>query len=199
MEEYIAIIKDFFDANYYREANPGIVLPDTAPMIHYLDLGWKEGRDPSPWFSTNYYLASNADVQESGINPFVHYILYGKAEGRPCVASKPTQQTDAPAAEVAPPPVDLVALLFDEKFYRQSGYDPIDGGMSPLQHYVLNGWREGRDPCRWFSVKTYLAAYPDIVKAGVDPFRHFLDFGRFEDRLHFLASVEPVSRMAKRK
>jgi len=51
-------------------------------LMHFLRFGWKEGRDPSPYFNTNYYLNQNQDVRKAGINPLVHFLQKGLAEGR---------------------------------------------------------------------------------------------------------------------
>jgi hypothetical protein len=52
------------------------------PFAHYLQFGWKEGRDPSSTFDTNLYLEANADVAAAGINPLLHFLQSGAAEGR---------------------------------------------------------------------------------------------------------------------
>lgn len=75
-------IRDFFNADWYLQANSDVKAAGIDPIEHYLREGWKEGRDPTPLFSTNAYLALNPDVAASGQNPFVHYIKYGLREGR---------------------------------------------------------------------------------------------------------------------
>lgn len=42
------------------------------PILHYLEYGWKEGRNPSPGFDTLFYWSSNPDVRSSVINPCLH-------------------------------------------------------------------------------------------------------------------------------
>jgi len=49
---------------------------------HYLSWGWKEGRDPAPWFSTNFYLKTYQDVAAANVIPFLHYLTAGRDEGR---------------------------------------------------------------------------------------------------------------------
>jgi glycosyltransferase involved in cell wall biosynthesis len=70
------------DVDYYTASNPDLSFERTSPQDHYDNIGWKEGRDPAPWFNTKYYLSMNRDIADAGINPFAHYISFGRAEGR---------------------------------------------------------------------------------------------------------------------
>ena len=60
-------------------------------------------------------------------------------------------------------------------------------GMSPWQHYVIDGKRKGFDngnhPAneKFFS-EGYLLEYPDIEAAGIDPWHHYAEKGRAEGR-----------------
>jgi len=52
------------------------------PIIHYINYGYKEGRNPNPKFNGDYYLKIHGDVRKSNLNPPVHYSLYRIEEGR---------------------------------------------------------------------------------------------------------------------
>ena len=71
-----------FDPKYYFKHYPDVKASGMDPLLHYVEFGWKEGRNPSKYFNTNYYLKSNPDVKKAGINPLYHYILFGRNEGR---------------------------------------------------------------------------------------------------------------------
>lgn len=71
-----------FDHDWYLKTYADVARAGTDPLLHYLTLGWREGRDPGPEFSTLTYLKANADVALSGVNPLVHFIEFGHAEGR---------------------------------------------------------------------------------------------------------------------
>ncbi|WP_244540094.1 MULTISPECIES: hypothetical protein [Methylobacterium] len=71
-----------FDREYYLKHNRDAISVGENALEHYLEVGWKQGRDPSPGFSGQRYLAWNPDVAEAGLNPLVHYLNYGLAEGR---------------------------------------------------------------------------------------------------------------------
>jgi hypothetical protein len=71
-----------FDSVFYRTTNPDIAAAGIDPLDHFLQHGYREGRNPNAGFDVAYYLAANPDVAENGINPLVHYILSGEREGR---------------------------------------------------------------------------------------------------------------------
>ena len=49
---------------------------------HYLNIGWRENKNPSPFFSTADYLKKNPDVDNGLINPLMHFEKHGFHEGR---------------------------------------------------------------------------------------------------------------------
>jgi len=69
---------------------------------HYLWIGAKLGRNPSPDFDGAAYLAANPDVASAGINPLLHYERSGRAEGRPLNAAQ-----SKPGARIEPAFPDL--------------------------------------------------------------------------------------------
>lgn len=76
------VVASQLDAAYYRHRNPDVAAAGADPVAHYLNTGWREGRDPVDWFSTEYYLRSNPDVAAAEVNPFWHYLVQGRREGR---------------------------------------------------------------------------------------------------------------------
>lgn len=75
---------------------------------------------------------------------------------------------------------------------RLPGFDPIyylywypdvrSEGIDPLDHYLLHGWKEGRDPSAGFSTSGYLLANPDVASSGRNPLLHFVNDGFAEGR-----------------
>lgn len=73
--------------------------------------------------------------------------------------------------------------LFDAAYYLETYPDVAESGMSPLVHYVLHGWREGRDPHPLFANDWYLAQYPDVAAWGeMSALDHYLMHGWREGR-----------------
>ena len=76
------VLQSKFDRTFYCERYRDINTDLVDPLEHYCVYGWKEGRDPCPWFSTRRYMERNSDVAKSGFNPFFHYIMVGERQGR---------------------------------------------------------------------------------------------------------------------
>lgn len=72
---------EFFDPDYYINEYD-INISKKYALLHYLNEGFKEGKNPSEKFLGDEYLEVNWDVKRHGMNPLVHYELYGKKEGR---------------------------------------------------------------------------------------------------------------------
>ena len=65
-----------------------------------------------------------------------------------------------------------------------------EAGFDPLEHYLLYGAGEGRDPGPEFSTAGYLERYPDVAEAGVNPLLHYLRYGKKRDAIQ-LPSHQP--------
>ena len=76
--------------------------------------------------------------------------------------------------------------LFDSGYYLDyalsRGAARLFEYASLLDHYIDIGWQLGLDPSPAFSVRNYLAAYPDVAQAGVEPLGHYALQGRAEGR-----------------
>ena len=71
---------DLFDSEYYLTNNEDVKKAKMNPIKHYLQFGWKEGRNPSSKFNGNEYLNKRPDVRVAGICPLIHYLKFGKEE-----------------------------------------------------------------------------------------------------------------------
>ena len=80
---------------------------------------------------------------------------------------------------------------FDEEFYLAQNPDVED--KSALQHYVELGWKNGFDPCDWFSVTDYLAVNSDVEKEQTEPFYHYLTLGKQENRSISASTKRPIA------
>ena len=210
VSEVYRAIATALDGTFYRAVNPDLDLVAVDPIHHYAEIGWREGRDPAPWFSTRGYVAAYPEVAKAGWNPLHHYLTVGSREGREVVRSHRAEAyllgharrgrepawsfealiaADQSAADLARAAEarlrdrTLAAGEFDVAFYLAGNADVANAGLDPLDHFLEIGWREARDPNAGFSVKDYLETYPDIAADDINPFVHFLSVGRMEGRV----------------
>ena len=69
---------NLFDSEYYLANNEDVKKAKMNPIKHYLQFGWREGRNPSAKFNGNEYLNKRPDVRVAGICPLIHYLKFGK-------------------------------------------------------------------------------------------------------------------------
>ena len=72
-----------FDAAWYQKTYPDVKALGMDPAEHYLWLGGRLKRNPSPAFDGAEYLRLNSEVAARGDNPLLHYERWGKEEARP--------------------------------------------------------------------------------------------------------------------
>lgn len=78
----LLLASGLFDSEYYLKHNPDVRAAGVEPLLHFLNYGGMEGRNPSANFNSNWYLEKNQDVRDAGMNPLLHYLRHGKQEGR---------------------------------------------------------------------------------------------------------------------
>lgn len=72
--------------------------------------------------------------------------------------------------------------LFDARWYLEQYPDIAAARTDPLTHFMVTGWREGRQPGPKFDVNYYRYAHPDVAKTRVNPLAHYVLHGRAEGR-----------------
>jgi len=203
-QEWHSVAADF-DIQFYLSRYQDVAERALEPVQHYLADGWKEYRDPTPWFSTKYYLDSNPDVKAKGENPFLHFLLTGRAEGR--APSNPRGDATAGSTVVDGQPRSASVSIPDENFLEADlddriSFEPVlfdsdfptvvdrdftspanpilDDSLftqvAPRRQMLLDALSE------FFDADFYLSQYPDVRRSGFDPFQHFVLHGWDESR-----------------
>ncbi|MGC8979252.1 glycosyltransferase [Caldisericum sp.] len=72
--------------------------------------------------------------------------------------------------------------LFDQSYYLKMYPDVRQADIDPITHYLLHGYKEGRNPHLLFNTQYYLNAYPDVAKSGMNPLLHYILHGAYEGR-----------------
>lgn len=170
----LEVLEPSFDKQFYLATYPFVTDSGLDPIEHYCKLGWKMGLNPSPSFSTSYYLEIYRDIKDAGINPFLHYVQHGNLENRKSLPGYGDQMVLQEIEKLTP--------YFDSKFYVFRYPQVSNTACIPIEHYVLEGWRQGLDPSESFSTSYYLELNPDIAAAGINPFLHYVEHGKSEKR-----------------
>lgn len=169
-------------------------------------------------FDADYYLAHNDDVREGAMDPLTHYMEHGALEGRlPIDIASDTLDPlvrDLHRFDLARPD----ATAFDANFYRALYPDLAElDADALLRHYTEYGKEESRmgsmgeflrDICDSpreipidFRAKEYLGLYPELQtgfadRPDLEALRHYMQFGRWEPRLHTLRMDRSAAKTA---
>ena len=71
---------------------------------------------------------------------------------------------------------------FDAEWYLRYNLDVAYSSLDPIEHFLLFGANEGRDPSPKFSCKSYCSENPDVAQSNVNPLLHYLKHGIKEGR-----------------
>lgn len=186
IDKYYSIIESSYllDREWYRDKYLEGSYED--PIIHYLQIGWIRNYNPSPEFDTQWYLNKYDDVREDGINPLAHYILFGMGEKR-----LPYESFDIHS--LSPYQVLLHCGLFDiEWFCEYYSFNPSD--LNVIEYYLEN-YESGLNPSLDFDTLWYLNNYEDVKENGINPFVHYVLYGKEEGRYPYYLNVRILDRL----
>ena len=82
------------------------------PLIHFVEVGWRQGRRPHPLFDPDHYRKQAPELAETGGNPLIHFAEAGWRNG------------------YDPHP------LFSTSFYNERYPDIAAAGINPIVHYI---------------------------------------------------------------
>ena len=171
-----------FDRLWYLYEYEDVKLDNGDPFRHYINYGWKEGRNPSKSFNTNEYLESEPGLRErlisNGSDPLRYFHNDNKSFTRIDLRNL--------AEYVAKHPdniCDEKYKIFNEGWYLSVNFDVEAAGVDAFEHYVTHGWKEGRSPSPLFDTNVYLNSKSgmkhEILNRGVDPLFHYHQIGRY--------------------
>ena len=90
-------------------------------------------------------------------------------------------QRPAPAVPDSTPRA-LITPEFDAAHYLANHEDVRLSDMDPLEHFMLHGAAELRNPNAWFDTGFYVRNNSEVVDAEVNPFWHYLAHGKAAGR-----------------
>src|SRR5260370_38880123 len=88
-----------FNPEYYLATYPDVAERNVDPLVHFLEEGAQEGRNPHADFDSKFYLEQCRRRGETPANPLLHYLRIGAA--RDC-APRPGKSAGAAPAPPAP-------------------------------------------------------------------------------------------------
>lgn len=179
-----------FDEKWYASHYHDVRSAGTSPLVHFYFNGSREGRAPCYLFDTSWYLGSNPDVAAAKVNPLAHYIRRGEGEKR---APSPLFDPDfyGTQFERGRRPRSLLGHFlhagrythkpnefFDTAYYVEGAPDVRKAELPPYEHYLRQGWREGREVSKKYS---FVAYGNELESRGVyetNPLVYYLTVGR---------------------
>ncbi|PWT96053.1 MAG: glycosyltransferase [Candidatus Melainabacteria bacterium] len=177
-------------------SNPDVAAQSINPLVHFLELGAIQNRQPHLLFDVRYYLSQIKDIDSGALNPIAHFMQYGAKHGLSPHPLFDIQFYLAENPEVATskqnPFIHFLELgikecrnpnpYFDAVYYLREYADVFHGKLNPFSHYILRGDREGRNASPWFDSKYYQEQNPDVMRLGVNSLAHFIAVGIQEGR-----------------
>lgn len=64
--------------------------------------------------------------------------------------------------------------VFDKEWYLAQYIDVAQSGMDPLEHYVLFGAKEFRNPNSQFNTAQYVQRNPSLLESKLNPLLHYI-------------------------
>lgn len=181
------------DFAWYRGRYSDVAATGLVPALHYERWGWREGRDPNPWFDTAWYLARHPGLADAGVCPLVNFAETGDDPSRyvnaEWYASRYLRRRAATREALA----HFLAQGFTAGAVPDPCLDrrPIREALTKLppgERIAEIRRRLDARPSRSDRIAAlvepdwYLEVNPDVAEAGIDPVAHFLADGVREGR-----------------
>ena len=150
------LLSDLFDHDFYIAENNDVAEAWNSPLQHYLELGWREGRDPAQFFNESSYRIRYglADDDGAALAHFAENIEDRQFSSHPLIDRShllncfdldihiPSMAwlLELPA-EVSLHPLFDVPWMFHK-------YGDLGGiSLNPCAHFLIWGEKEFRNPC----------------------------------------------------
>ena len=195
---------EWFDPVWYREHYKD--LKNEILFIHYIIYGEKEFRFANAnemekyetlktTFDANAYKNHYEDLKSlpEDFDYLWHYLHYGMQEGR--------ELTKTSIADNLNDDDEYTLLatsdLWDEAYYLEVYSDVASLGVDPLEHFLIYGFKENRNPSKSFHTEFYLNTNPDVQELGINPLVHYLRYGKKEEREIFPKEEKNPTNISK--
>ncbi|HXH88703.1 MAG TPA: class I SAM-dependent methyltransferase [Gaiellaceae bacterium] len=155
---------DAFDPFFYLERYPDVAALGLNPLLHYIEHGAWEGRDPRVDFRTDDYLDAHPELPDRRENPLLHSLRRPVAPlEQPAAVVDPAESETAPKAphaSIVPAlPAARAASTASREPTRAAAYTIVPGERPIYDDFIvlLARQRSGTNPLR-----SVLETHPDI-------------------------------------
>lgn len=174
-----------FDATWYLDNHPELGEAGIDLLSHYHEAGWRQGWRPNLYFDPTWYREQNPDVREADLDPLLHYIRLGESQRRrPVPHFDPVWYRATYALSCDEPSLrhflerrhsGAVSPIaeFDSAWYLETYPDVAEAGMDPVEHYMIQGYMEARNPSPRFDTRFYRQRYLNGA-SDENPLLHYL-------------------------
>jgi hypothetical protein len=185
-EDEIEAIRNsgLFDADWYMQRYRDVKILGMDPLEHYVWLGVRLKRDPSPHISAKTLLEFSRDLDGADGNPLAHYLKHKKCQDQPATQTGHEQKIAYSVADTCrPADVDLeqriaalaTSRLIDAGYIcHQVGAAPCDEQQAARYYYAVFGKRRIK-PNPLFDPVFYAAV--NNIDHTSDPVWHYLNEG----------------------
>jgi ADP-heptose:LPS heptosyltransferase len=164
---------------------PGIVLLGRIGKFRqYMPFtGFYAGSSPHVKIVRNL-LGAVRDLTLTEVKEATHYIAMASKTYRREQNSADDHLTPLLDADVKYRALVSESGLLDAAWYVMRYPEVGKSGLTPLDHFLIYGAKQGKSPGPDFDTEWYLRAYPDVAQAvGLNPLVHYILHGRSEGRL----------------
>lgn len=143
-----------FDSAWYR--NTYRLSTDVVPILHYLMIGAALCYAPSPVFAVNWYRQHTSSFDPTVESDLEHYLRQGWSEG-----SNPHP-------------------LFSTAWYVGRTRQSFGRDLTPFEAFMAQSDSGSDSGSPWFCIADHDLRRPDVRRAGLHPFRHWVEIGHTE-------------------
>ena len=185
-------LSSIYNYDYYTSHNPDVYAAfgsdDVATIMHFVNDGMREGRQGNEAFNVQGYKNRYLDLRRAygyDLNQYYfHYLSSGRFEGRDGSYTDVISQPESVLWGVDLSPV------YDYNYYLEVNPDVRaafgNDDIATFNHFVSDGWNEGRIASANFNVWTYISNYEDLRNAfGWNLpryYAHYVQSGQYEGR-----------------
>lgn len=78
--------------------------------------------------------------------------------------------------------ISISRVCIDEDYYFTTYPDVKYSSYPAYLHFALHGWKEHRNPNKWFDTSFYLECNQDVKEKNINPLVHYIKYGKAEGR-----------------